>query len=136
MRPTSGASTTRSFDANNGNLLSVTGDGITTSYTYDGQGNPASATFPRYLTHTYSSYKRGIPQSEWQPEGVNLSRSVSDAGNVLLETTANRGPRAMGMTRPNRDHLYRLPCRQCGNNLLRHRVEDCDEGGAGRVHVL
>ena len=44
------------------------------------------STFPRFLTHTYSSYKRGIPQTELQPEGVNLSRIVNDAGNVVSDT--------------------------------------------------
>ncbi len=42
----SGSSTTRTFDSSNGNLLSITRDGVTTSYSYDGQGNRAQ---PRFL---------------------------------------------------------------------------------------
>jgi YD repeat-containing protein len=80
-----GASISRSFDGN-GNLSSITRDGVTTSHTYDGQGNVTSTTFPRALTHSYSNHTRGIAQYESQPEGVNISRVVSDAGNVTSET--------------------------------------------------
>lgn len=80
-----GISITRSIDGN-GNVLSVTRDGVLTSHTYDGQGNVLSTTFPRSLTHTYSSHKRGIAQNESQPEGVSITRVVSDAGNVTSET--------------------------------------------------
>lgn len=80
-----GVSITRSFDTN-GNMLSVTQDGISTGYTYDGQGNVATTTFPRSLTHTYTNYKRGIAQTETQREGVGITRVVSDAGNITSET--------------------------------------------------
>ncbi len=80
-----GVSITRSIDGN-GNVLSVTRDGVLTSHTYDGEGNVLSTTFPRSLTHTYSSHKRGIAQNESQPEGVSITRVVSDAGNVTSET--------------------------------------------------
>ncbi|QKT05036.1 RHS repeat protein [Ectothiorhodospiraceae bacterium 2226] len=80
-----GGSTTRTFDTR-GNLTSITRDGVRTSYTYDAQGNVASATFPRGLVHTYSNYRRGIPQYEAQPAGIIVSRLVSDAGNVRSET--------------------------------------------------
>jgi YD repeat-containing protein len=83
----SGGSTTRTFDAN-ANLLSQTVDGVTVSQTYDAQGNLASRTYPRGLVHTYSNYKRGIAQTENQPEGITISRVVSDAGNVTSETNA------------------------------------------------
>lgn len=67
-------------------MLSVTKDGVTTSYTYDSQGNVATITFPRNLVRTYSNYKRGIPQAETQPEGISISRVVDDAGNITSET--------------------------------------------------
>lgn len=80
-----GGSIKRSFNSQ-GNLISISQDGVTTSYQYDNVGNVSSVTFPRSLTHHYSNYKRGIPQSESQPEGVSISRSVSDAGNVTSES--------------------------------------------------
>ncbi len=80
-----GSSVTRSFDGN-GNLTSITRDGVTTSHSYDSQGNIASTIFPRSLTHSYSNYRRGIAQSESQPGGIFISRVVSDAGNVTSET--------------------------------------------------
>ncbi|UMR29743.1 hypothetical protein MJ904_22295 [Massilia sp. MB5] len=96
-----GSATTRSFDGN-GNLLSVTTDGVKTSYTYDSQGNVASATFPRNLVHSYSNYKRGIPQSETQPEGVQITRTVSAAGAVLSETNGEGKTRSYGFDSMNR----------------------------------
>lgn len=80
-----GVSITRTFDGG-GNLQSISRDGVTTSYLFDGQGNVTQATFPRSLVHTYSSYRRGIAQGENQPEGITVSRAVSDAGNVTSET--------------------------------------------------
>lgn len=84
----SGSSTSRSFDSN-GNMTSISQDGVTTSYQYDAQGNVSSTTFPRSLKHSYSNFKRGIPQSESQPEGISISRQVSDAGNVTSETNGD-----------------------------------------------
>lgn len=81
----SGGSITRSFDAN-GNLSSLSQDGVTTSYTYDASGNLATQTLPRGLVHSYSNYKRGIAQTESQPEGVAISRTVNDAGDITSET--------------------------------------------------
>ncbi|QTN30475.1 RHS repeat protein [Rhodoferax sp. AJA081-3] len=81
----SGGSITRDFDGD-GNMISITRDGVTTSHTYDSQGSVSSTTFPRSLKHYYSNYKRGIPQTESQPEGVSISRVVNDAGNVTSET--------------------------------------------------
>jgi YD repeat-containing protein len=81
----SGSSITRDFDAK-GNLSSISRDGVITRFGYDTQGNVSSVTMPRGLVTTYSNYKRGIPQSESQPEGVSISRIVSDAGNVTSET--------------------------------------------------
>lgn len=74
----------RTFDAN-GNLTRSTQNGVATEHTYDAEGNIASTKFPRGLVHTYSNYKRGIPQSERQPEGIEIVRIVSDAGNVTYE---------------------------------------------------
>ncbi|HMW39537.1 MAG TPA: Ig-like domain repeat protein [Saprospiraceae bacterium] len=80
-----GSSTIRSFDSN-GNLLSLNQDSVVTTHTYDKQGNRTSTTFPRSLIHYYSHHKRGIPQTESQPEGITLYRVVNDAGNVISET--------------------------------------------------
>lgn len=82
---TAGDSTTRVFNAY-GDLESMNKNGIVTSHTYDAEGNIASTTFPRGLKHTYSSYKRGVAQTEVQPEGVTITREVDDAGNVASET--------------------------------------------------
>lgn len=84
----SGFSISRSFDSD-GNMTSETKNGVTVSRSYDGEGNMSSATFPRSLRHSYSSYKRGIPQNESQPEGISISRQVSDAGNVTMERNGN-----------------------------------------------
>lgn len=80
-----GDTTTRSFDGN-GKLLTISRNGVTTSYTYDSEGNVATKTDPRSLVHTYGAYKRGVAQSEAQPESVSISRIVSDAGNIISET--------------------------------------------------
>lgn len=82
-----GMSVDRSFDGN-GNLTSISRDGVVTSYTYDIEGNVASVICPRSIRHVYSGYKRGIPQYEVQSEDVSISRVVSDAGNVVSETNA------------------------------------------------
>lgn len=77
-----GRSVSSTFDAN-ANLEDGTRDGVTTHYTYQPDGNVASITYPRSLVHTFSNYKRGIPQTESQPEGVTFSRTVNDAGFVM-----------------------------------------------------
>lgn len=84
----SGGTILRSFD-NNGNLNSITRDGVTSNYTYDTQGNITSVILPRGLFHSYSNYKRGIAQFETQPDAVSISRTVSDAGNVTSETNGD-----------------------------------------------
>lgn len=85
-----GSSVTRTFDAN-GKVLSQTRDGVVTQYTYDPQGNLASQTRPGDRVYTFSNYKRGIPQTEAQPEGITLTRVVDDAGNVTAQTDAEGG---------------------------------------------
>lgn len=83
-----GGTVNRSFDGN-GNMTSITRDGVTTSYSYDSQGNVSQATFPGNLTHSYSNYICGIPQTESQPESVYISRAVSSAGNITSETNGD-----------------------------------------------
>lgn len=83
-----GSAISRTFD-DNGNLLLINQDGVITSHTYDGEGNRVSTTFPRSLTHHYSNYKRGIAQMESQPEGIQIRRQVSDAGNVISGTNGD-----------------------------------------------
>lgn len=80
-----GVQLTRSFDGL-GRLQGVTQDGVATTFIPNSDGSVSQATFPRGLVHTYSNYKRGIPQTETQPEGISLARVVSDSGNVLSET--------------------------------------------------
>lgn len=80
-----GSLITRSFDSN-GSLREISQDGVVTRHDYDSEGNIRSTTFPRSLTHSYSNHKRGIPQLESQPEGIQINRIVSDAGNVVSET--------------------------------------------------
>ncbi|MCS4295487.1 YD repeat-containing protein [Comamonas sp. BIGb0152] len=84
----SGSAISRVFDGN-GNMTSITEDGITTSYRYDAQGNMIAKTLPRSQVHSYSSFKRGISQSESQPESISITRQVDDAGNVTLETNGD-----------------------------------------------
>jgi YD repeat-containing protein len=96
-----GVSTTRTFDTR-GNVLSVSRDGVTTSRSYDSEGNVATATFPRSLTHTYSSYVRGIAQTEQQPESITIRRVVSDAGNVTSQTNGRGNTTTYGYDGLNR----------------------------------
>jgi YD repeat-containing protein len=71
----------RNFDSR-GNLTFENINGVATSYSYDGQGNRATVTYPRSLQHTYSNYYRGIARTEIQPAGITLLRTVDDAGNT------------------------------------------------------
>lgn len=82
---TSVGSIVRNCDAN-GNLLSETRDGVQTSYTRHATGEIWTRTDPRGFVTTLTNYFRGIAQNETQPENVNVSRVVSDAGNVTSET--------------------------------------------------
>ncbi|QJR09738.1 hypothetical protein DSM104443_00788 [Usitatibacter rugosus] len=75
---------TRSFDAN-GNMTSENRYGVSTDYAYSG-GDVTSKTDARGNSVSYGNHKRGIPQSESHPQGVSISRTVSDAGNVLTES--------------------------------------------------
>ncbi|MGY2224930.1 RHS repeat protein [Pseudomonas gingeri] len=80
-----GSSVARTFDAN-GRVTSMTRDGVTTHYTYDGQGELASQTLPGNRLYSYSNYKLGTPQTEAQPENIILTRVVDSAGNVTSQT--------------------------------------------------
>ena len=100
-----GVQLTRSVDGV-GNVLGVTRDGVTTSFVRFSDGSVSQATFPRGLIHTYSSFKRGIPQVESQPEAISISRTVSDSGNVLSETNG-RGF-ATGYTYDDLNRLTRI----------------------------
>jgi YD repeat-containing protein len=84
----SGSSTTRTFDAN-GNVLTINRDGVQTSFTYDSQGNVSTKTLPRNQVYTYTNYKLGTPQSESQPEGISISRTINNAGNISSETNGD-----------------------------------------------
>ncbi|MBS0433473.1 MAG: RHS repeat-associated core domain-containing protein [Proteobacteria bacterium] len=77
-------SVVRGWDAN-GNLLSESRDGVNTGFTRYANGDIQTTTNARSFTSTFSNYFRGIPQSESHPEGVNITRAVSDAGNVTWE---------------------------------------------------
>jgi YD repeat-containing protein len=81
----SGRVVTRTYNPN-GSVLTQTLNGVSSSYTYDTQGNLASKTLPGNRVHTYSNYKRGIPQTEIQPEGITITRVVDNAGNITSET--------------------------------------------------
>jgi len=79
-----GNTTSRVFNSN-GKPESITQDGVTTSYTYDGEGNLGTITYPRGLVHSYSNYARGVPQYESQPEGITIRRAVDAMGNITAE---------------------------------------------------
>jgi YD repeat-containing protein len=70
----------------NGNVQSATRNGVTVQFTYHPDGNIASITYPRGLTHSYSNYKRRVPQLEQQPEGITITRVVNDQGYVTSQT--------------------------------------------------
>ncbi|HEB92969.1 MAG TPA: RHS repeat protein, partial [Gammaproteobacteria bacterium] len=83
---TSGVGTiSRSYDAN-GNLTRQNKFGSTESYTYTSQGDVSSYTDSGNKQTRYSSYKRGIAQTENQPEGVSISRNVNNTGTIASVT--------------------------------------------------
>jgi YD repeat-containing protein len=82
----SGKSLIRTFDAN-GNVLTETRDGTTTTFTYDSKGYISSKTLPGGRVYTYSNYKYGIAQTEIRPENVTITRVVDDVGNITAQTT-------------------------------------------------
>ncbi|KPX26584.1 hypothetical protein ALQ08_200319 [Pseudomonas syringae pv. delphinii] len=72
-----------------GAISSVSTDGVTIKFTYDGGGNLATKTTPRDYVYAYNDYKLGIARSETQPEGIKISRLVDDGGNISSETNGN-----------------------------------------------
>ncbi|MDB5801460.1 MAG: repeat protein [Rhodocyclales bacterium] len=81
-----GYSITRNIDGN-GNITQENKFGVITNYAYeDGQGNRTRLTNARGKVWTFTNYYRGIPKNESHPEGVNIVRVVSPAGNVTSET--------------------------------------------------
>jgi RHS repeat-associated protein len=84
-----GQSVSRSYDTD-GNLTSISRDGVSYSYSYNGDGTVNSMTDPRGNSTTYGSYVRGIPESESQPGGVSISRSVGGSGNILSESVGGQ----------------------------------------------
>lgn len=80
-----GNTTTRSFDSN-GNIQTLSYNGVQTSYGYDYQGNLTQKTTPRSLVTSYSNYYRGIARTEQQEEGVTLYRGVDAVGNITYIT--------------------------------------------------
>lgn len=98
---TGGRQVVRNFDSY-GNLLDVTVDGVKTSHLYYSGGDRRQTTFPRSLVHGYSDYWRGVPRTETQPEGVSLSRTVDDAGNMLSFTNGEGFKTTFGFDRLNR----------------------------------
>ncbi len=75
----------RSFDGN-GNMTLENRYGVPTSYSYTGEGDIGTKTDAAGNATTYAAYFRGIPQSEAQPEGVTITRTVSNEGNILSQT--------------------------------------------------
>lgn len=75
----------RTIDGN-GNVRVENRFGVVTQFSYTDEGDLQTRTDARNNATTYGSYYRGIPRTEQHPEGVNISRTVSAAGNVLTET--------------------------------------------------
>lgn len=81
----------RDFDGN-GNIKSVTLDGVRTTYEQFSPptGDVWRVTKPRGLVSIFTNYWRGIPQNEVHaqgyPEQISITRTVSSAGNVETET--------------------------------------------------
>ncbi|MFN3495205.1 MAG: hypothetical protein ACK40L_11925, partial [Hydrogenophaga sp.] len=84
-QPAGSVSVTNAYDTR-GNLTSQTKAGVTTTHTYTPQGDLASTTDALGRVTTYSNHFRGMARQESQPEGVNISRVVDDAGNVTSQT--------------------------------------------------
>jgi YD repeat-containing protein len=74
----------RGYDTD-GNLTTISRDGVNYSHSYNGDGTVNSMTDPRGNSTSYGSYVRGVPGIENQPS-VSISRSVSSAGNIELES--------------------------------------------------
>ncbi|HQR71316.1 MAG TPA: RHS repeat-associated core domain-containing protein [Burkholderiaceae bacterium] len=82
----SGAGTISRTYNSSGNLTNETRYGVSTGYSYFSTGDLSTVTDARSYVTTYSSYYRGVPRSIQQPEGVLVSRSVDNTGNITAET--------------------------------------------------
>jgi RHS repeat-associated protein len=88
--PKDSYSTLRDFFPENGNLKEENRNGVITQYTYTSQGDVETKKDARQIVTKYSDYYRGIPRTEVHAfggsEAITVTRTVSDAGNVLTET--------------------------------------------------
>jgi YD repeat-containing protein len=84
-----GQNVTRSYSAS-GNLLSISRDSVDYGYSYNSDGTVSIMTDPRNATTSYGNYVRGVPEIESQPGGVSISRNVSSAGNIELESVGGQ----------------------------------------------
>ncbi len=75
----------RQFDAN-GNVSWEDRYGVRTTFSYHSTGDLHTRTDARTQTVTFEDYVRGVPERELYPEAVTITRSVSGAGNVEVET--------------------------------------------------
>lgn len=75
----------RTFD-NQGNLLAVNKYGVLTQFTYYSDGNVATTTNARGKTTTFKDYYRGTAQTEEQPEGVTLHRTINATGTLASQS--------------------------------------------------
>lgn len=88
------------------NVLFDTKADVTTAYTYNLDGTVATMTPPGNAEYIYDAYgnptlnstpystvyglsMRGIPLTEAQPDGINISRIVDNAGDITSETNGN-----------------------------------------------
>ena len=78
-------SITRSRDSD-GNLRTESRFGVSTTFSYGPEGTISSKRNARGNTVNYSGYQHGVPTSETRPEGVSITRSVDNVGNVNSET--------------------------------------------------
>lgn len=70
----------------NGNLISEDKYGVVTTFGYTSSGDLDYKRDALGNRISYGNYRRGIPQSEAHPEGVNISRVVDQHGNVTSQT--------------------------------------------------
>lgn len=69
-----------------GDVISESRYGVTTTFTYDTNGSVLQKRTDKPATTYYSGYSRGIPATEARPESVTINRQVDTAGNVISES--------------------------------------------------
>jgi YD repeat-containing protein len=99
---------TRGFDGN-GNVTSISKYGVNTSFGRTAAGDISSVTDARLNTTNFSSYVRGIPQSESRPESITVGRMVDLNGNVTSETDGAGNTRGYGYDGLNRLTSINMP---------------------------